>query len=130
MREFEVEIDGAVFTVKQIAPEDGTAEYGEKEAELVSRACLLYEEEAEKKAYAPKKAVPNEEVLPEKAREKVTEILREKITEKHVAVQLEEMKAAQAEPSEKAVNYRRQIEELSRYLSRDSRRYDGYFEMY
>ena len=58
------------------------------------------------------------------------EILREKITEKHVAVQLEEMKAAQAEPSEKAVNYRRQIEELSRYLSRDSRRYDGYFEMY
>ena len=69
-----MEIDGAVFTVKQIAPEDGTAEYGEKEAELVSRACLLYEEEAEKKAYAPKKAVPNEEVLPEKAKEKVNEL--------------------------------------------------------
>ena len=130
MREFEVEIDGAVFTVKQILPENDTREYGEKEAELVARACLLYEEEEEKKAYSTRKREENAKKLPEAVNKKVKEVFRERITEKYVENQLESLKSTPSEPSEKAVNYRRQIEALSRYLSRDSRRYDGNFEMY
>ena len=130
MREFEVEIDGAVFTVKQTLPEDDTREYGEKEAELVARACLLYEEEEEKKAYSPRKSKESGKPLPKEVNEKVKEVFRERITEKYVDNQLESLKSTPSEPSEKAANYRRQIEELSRYLSRDSRRYDGNFEMY
>lgn len=130
MREFEVEIDGAVFTVKQTLPEDDTREYGEKEAELVARACLLYEEEEEKKAYSPRKSKESGKPLPKEVNEKVKEVFRERITEKYVENQLESLKSTPSEPSEKAVNYRRQIEELSRYLSRDSRRYDGNFELY
>ena len=129
MREFEVEIDGAVFTVKQIMPEEDTGEYGEEEAALIARACLLVEEETEKKAYSPE--MKREKThFHETSTEKVKEIFREKVTEKFVQGQLETLRKNQIPASEPSVNYRRQIEELSRYLSRDSRRYDGYFEIY
>ncbi|MBQ8831358.1 MAG: hypothetical protein IJ017_07140 [Oscillospiraceae bacterium] len=128
MREFEVEIDGAVFTVKQILPEDDTYEYTEKVAELIARACLLADDEAEKKANAPRKY--DNQPSYDREHEKVTEVFREKVTEKYVEGQLEDIRKTYTEPIAPSVNYRRQIEELSRYLSRDSRRYDGYFEMY
>ena len=128
MREFEVEIDGAVFTVKQIEPEyDG--EYGEEEAALVARACLLYEDEEKMKAYAPEKELETKTVY-EKTIEQAKEVIRENITEKAVEGHLENLKNTYMEENDTSANYRRQIEQLSRYLSRDSRRYDGNFEIY
>ena len=130
MNEFEVEIDGVVFKVKQVQPEDG-GDYTEKEAELVARACLLFEDEAEKMAFSDK---PKTDISknPEEPSETVREIFHEKITEKYVTRQPDELQRSVRETaqSQLSVNYRRQVEELSRYLSRDSRRYDGYFEMY
>ena len=141
MKEFEVEIDGAIFSVKQTSSEEDTGKYGEEEAELVARACLLYEEEAEDKVYAPKRKTADEtvrtekietvtELLRDRVTERVKEIFHDKVTEKYVESQLGNLRETETESLVPSLNYRRQIEELSRYLSRDSRRYDVYFEMY
>ena len=127
MKEFEVEIDGVLFKVKQIVPEEETAEYDEKEAELIARACLEFEDEAEKKTAVK---TSEKKIVHETETEKITEVFRDKVTEKFVGGKMESLRKNQTETSDAAVNYRRQVEELSRYLSRDSRRYDGNFEIY
>ena len=124
-REFEVEIDGAVFKVKQIIPEEA---YGKEEAELVARACLLADEKEEKQKYAAKTGEHSKTVFSLENTEK--EIFREKITEKYIERQTQEMGESADIASVLPENHRRQIEELSRYLSRDSRRYEGNFDMY
>ena len=128
-REFEVEIDGALFKVKQVLYEDDSANYGEKEAELVARACLLYEEETEKHEISRKVEKVTKENVTE-VTETVKEVFKEKLTEKSAEEKLDRIRESTAEVPSASLNYRRQIEELSRYLSRDSRRYDGNFDMY
>ena len=149
--EYEVEIDGALFTVRRVsamerimAAKDSeilTEELGEEEAELIARACILA-----KSLFADNKPVfdSGRDALEKLTYEKVYELTKhevfyEKVTEKYVERQLETLRESAGEDDSYSLpqsvlsdfkNYRRQVEELSRYLERDSRRYDGNFDLY
>ena len=94
---------------------------------FLARACLEFEDEAEKKTAVK---TSEKQIVHETETEKITEVFRDKVTEKFVEGKMESLRKNQTEASEASVNYRRHVEELSRYLSRDSRRYDGNFEIY
>lgn len=152
--EYEVEIDGVLFNVRQISAldrllaerdsEELEAELGSKDAELIARACIL-----SKSLYKDEKpAFQNGyEVLKELTSEKVyelthTQAVYEKKTERVVERNTDISKNTTEGNNEYTEfnenirqeyeyrSYRSRIEELSRYLERDSRRFDGYFEMY
>lgn len=151
--EYEVEIDGQLFTVRRIsaleqimAERDG-AELSEKlgsgESELIARACILarslYSENEPVfgNGYEVLSKLTSEKVYELTERETVTKQVTERVLEKKTEVfekkaqempdySLPEFSAEETEN----VNYRRAAEELSRFLERDSRRYDGYFDMF
>ena len=141
--EYEVEIDGEVFTVRRVKTSDDAAdeELTEEQARLIARAYLLADGMFEKEELQTEThRLVNEEIT-EKIFREITEnkVISEEIRKITAQRQLEVLKETAGDESfdiselpdfSYMKNYRRQIEDLSRYLQRDSRRYDGYFETY
>lgn len=143
--EYEVEIDGEVFAVRRVSSQERflreDENLTEEQAELIARAFLLaatmfddeksvsYSENhiTETMTETEYRNVTEREVFFEKIKEKLTERTLEKLSTETSGESFDV--SALAEFSD-IKNYRQKVEELSRYLQRDNRRYEGYFEMY
>ena len=151
--EYEVEIDGQLFTVRRIsaieqilAEKEGTElseKLGDGQAELIARACILskslYSENAPvfESGYEVLEKLTAEKVYELTNRETVTKQVTERVVEKRTEVFEKEAQSFQdyslpeiSEETTENVSLRQKAEELSRFLERDSRRYDGYFDMF
>lgn len=151
--EYEVEIDGTVFRVRQISAlehilaerdsEKLAKELKCENTDLIARAYLLASS-----LYMEDKPAFNDgyEVMTSFTADKIYELTQhvvfrervtERITEKNTEYVSEPAKettmkdnTTQIDGKYESNSYRSSVEKLSRYLHRDSRRYDGYFEMY
>ena len=143
--EYEVEIDGEVFAVRRVSSMERFLKEDEnltaEQAELIARAFLLAEsmfEDEKRENYSEnhitettteteRRSITEREVFFEKIKEKLTERTFEKPGNEISGDSFDV--SALAEFSD-IKNYRQKVEELSRYLQRDNRRFEEYFEMY